>query len=308
LGTGGCGFEQPLASMRKALDGSVPQNEGFLRDDALLAIVFITDEDDCSAYNTNMFDPVADAESPLGAYTSFRCFEFGVECDGVVDPRELGPRESCHPLRDSSYMTDVESYIDFVKSLKSSDSRILVAGIVGNPAPVNVVLDEEGNPCLDYSCGSAPVCGNAQGYPAAVPPIRLKAFMDAFYRNSMTTICNEDLTDALLQIAEAIVVSLDGRCIEGVLTDMDAETPGIQPDCVASEVRFPGTDQEIEVTLPACDNTADPQGSSNLPCFVIVPDEESCASKPSKLSVEVYYEENDTVPSDTMIRAYCVAE
>ena len=53
LGTGGCGFEHQLASVRHALggdaDGVPPENQGFLRDDALLAIVLITDEDDCSA-------------------------------------------------------------------------------------------------------------------------------------------------------------------------------------------------------------------------------------------------------------------
>ncbi len=50
LGTMGSGMEMPLEGMRLALvdrmaDGS---NAGFLRADALLAIVFLTDENDCS--------------------------------------------------------------------------------------------------------------------------------------------------------------------------------------------------------------------------------------------------------------------
>jgi len=308
LGVNGCGFEQPLASMRKALDGSVPQNTGFLREDALLAIVFITDEDDCSARDPSMFDPTSGAGSTLGAYTSFRCFEFGVECEGASSPRELGSRENCRPLEDSPYMEDVNDYIAFVKGLKRFDGNILVAEVVGNPTPVNVVADGDGNPCLNYSCGTATVCGDAQGQPGAVPPIRLKTFMDAFAQSSMTTICNEDLTDALLQIANSIVDSLEGRCIEGVIADVDEETPGIQPDCVASEVRNPGTEQETEVTLPACDNPADPEGSTNLPCFAIAPDPERCESQPTHLAVDVYYEPNETVPLGTRVRAYCVAE
>lgn len=50
VGTGGPGLEMPLEALRLAVtdrmsDGS---NKGFLRDDALLAIVILTDEDDCS--------------------------------------------------------------------------------------------------------------------------------------------------------------------------------------------------------------------------------------------------------------------
>jgi hypothetical protein len=49
LGTGGSGWEQQLASVRMALSGFVPANDGFLRPDAHLAVVYITDEDDGSA-------------------------------------------------------------------------------------------------------------------------------------------------------------------------------------------------------------------------------------------------------------------
>jgi hypothetical protein len=48
LGTGGSGYEHQLASVRMALSGFVPANDGFLRPDAHLAVVYITDEDDGS--------------------------------------------------------------------------------------------------------------------------------------------------------------------------------------------------------------------------------------------------------------------
>lgn len=50
VGTAGPGLEMPLEAMRLALTDRVTDgaNAGFLRDDALLAVVFITDEDDCS--------------------------------------------------------------------------------------------------------------------------------------------------------------------------------------------------------------------------------------------------------------------
>ncbi|HWN70895.1 MAG TPA: hypothetical protein VNM90_24805, partial [Haliangium sp.] len=65
LGTDGCGFEQPLEAVRLAFES--PDNAGFLRTDAVLAVVFLTDEDDCSAFDPAMFDPSQTSlDSPLG--------------------------------------------------------------------------------------------------------------------------------------------------------------------------------------------------------------------------------------------------
>lgn len=88
LGTGGCGFEQPLESMYRALNGNATNN-GFLREDAFLAVIIISDEDDCSTENTQMFNTDASLDridSDLGFLSSFRCFEFGVQCE-PDDPR-----------------------------------------------------------------------------------------------------------------------------------------------------------------------------------------------------------------------------
>ena len=50
VGTKGPGIEMPLYSLKLALNDRVADgtNAGFLRDDALLAVVMLTDEDDCS--------------------------------------------------------------------------------------------------------------------------------------------------------------------------------------------------------------------------------------------------------------------
>jgi hypothetical protein len=55
LGTSGWGFEQPLEAMYLALDGN-PANQGFLREDAHLAVVIFADEDDCSVADPHLFD------------------------------------------------------------------------------------------------------------------------------------------------------------------------------------------------------------------------------------------------------------
>ncbi|MFK7990852.1 MAG: hypothetical protein AB8I08_32835 [Sandaracinaceae bacterium] len=82
VGTGGCGFEQPLEAILKALSpgaptaytasdyvppeffrGSLPHgdltNAGFVRADSLLMVVALTDEEDCSAADPDLFNPTS---------------------------------------------------------------------------------------------------------------------------------------------------------------------------------------------------------------------------------------------------------
>ncbi len=295
LGTNGCGFEQPLEAMRRALNRSNPSNTGFLREEALLAVIFITDEDDCSTENTAMFAPDTDPDGLLGPKRSFRCFEFGVSCD-VANARDVGPRSDCRPRDDSPYMFQVQEYVDFLRGLKGADRKILVAGIIGNESPVGVSVDSDGFPALDYSCGTSG--DDAQ----AVPPVRLAAFLRAFVDPAIATICDENLSSALDQIAEAIVLKLDASCVPGNLADLDATAPGIQPDCAVSETR-PDTGETV---LGVCDDMDQPERSSLTPCYVIAPDTDACGRTPTNLRVTVYRRPNETVPPDTRVVARCL--
>src|SRR5262249_3915319 len=82
LGSNGCGFEHPLAAAARALGGNVggwkggapAENAGFLRDGALLAVILLTNEDDCSApVDSDLFDTTQSSVSdPLGPLASFR--------------------------------------------------------------------------------------------------------------------------------------------------------------------------------------------------------------------------------------------
>jgi hypothetical protein len=170
LGTSGCGFEQPLASMKRALDGTKPQNAGFLRDGAGLLVVIVSDEDDCSVYDTDMFDTSQTAISdPLGPLSSFRCFEFGVQCSPDF-PRTPGAKSGCIPRDPSDYMVTPHDYGQFLNGLRPG--RVAVVAIAGPPGPVNVSLGDGGNPTLDPAC-SSPTGG-------ATPGVRFDAFQAAF--------------------------------------------------------------------------------------------------------------------------------
>jgi hypothetical protein len=296
LGTTGCGLEAPLESMRRALEPSNAFNTGFIRSNAFLGIVIISDEDDCSTRDTTMFNPTAN----LGPI-NFRCTRFGIECDGDPELLDMGPRTNCRPKANSQYMYGVDEYINFVRGLKSDPNSIVVAGILGNPEPVaigpNTHENKPSEPALQQSCESV------NGF--AVPAVRTFSFLQGFpNRNSFTTICATDLSDALVNIANLIKEVIGDPCIQGTLKDINLTQPGVQPDCVVSQVTDPGTDHEMEKILPEC-LPAGAATHTNTPCWYFEEDLAQCSMTPSKLKLKTDYN-GGSAPLNTHIKAQCV--
>jgi hypothetical protein len=198
VGTFGCGYEHQLQATRVALyEAITPENKGFLRDDAMLGIVLISDEDDCSAETrTNLF--VDDASFP-GTTASFRCAPAGHLCDGKQPPVAAFdvPLETC-TASDMGRLIRVQDVVDSIKTLKRRPAeQIVVAGIFGWPnsatgARYRYVQTREG---LDY----APVCQSANGQATAA--LRLKNFVESFGTGgAFFSICNDDFSPAMKQI------------------------------------------------------------------------------------------------------------
>jgi hypothetical protein len=175
LGDGGCGFEHQFASVLRALgaDGQPPppENAGFLRPNAYLMVILITNEDDCSAPpDSALFDSsstlVSDALGPLQSY---RCNEFGHACGGHAPPRTpAGPTDltgTCTSAEDGP-LVRVADVVAALKKLKADPSKVIVSAIAGPPDPyvVDVVPSEPPDvsmwPVIDHSCdpGRAPRC------------------------------------------------------------------------------------------------------------------------------------------------------
>ncbi len=162
LGTVGCGEEHQLQAFEFAflvsnIPSSVAQRTNFLRDNAYLGLVFLSDEDDCSAVgNDEMFGNTSSDLSHESA--SIRCYTRSYTCNGnyTANPppgyptsaafstamsncsARVGdtcsgvdvsqPTPKCNPL------TDYKGMADQIKSLKSDpDNQLLVAGIFGWP-------------------------------------------------------------------------------------------------------------------------------------------------------------------------------
>ncbi len=179
LGTMGCGYEQSLEAMRKALDNH-PDNVGFLREGSVLAVVILTDEDDCSASDPALFDDSDTSLTSTMGPMSLRCFEWGTTCD--VDSRAAGLRHNCVPRDDpGALLYPVDRYVDFLRSLRDP-GRVVVAAVTGpvtasaegNGFDVTIEDEQPLNPAPEYSC-SSPSSG-------AIPATRVHAMVSRFHQ------------------------------------------------------------------------------------------------------------------------------
>jgi len=321
LGAGGCGFEQHLLAMRRALEGN-PANANFLRPDAFLAVIFLADEDDCTFARSTILGPESSALGPL---QSFRCNRFGHTCKiGGANESEMnmvGVKDQCGPNENSQYLEKVASFVDFMKKVKGegNEQKVIVAGIMGTVDPYQVELRAPPGggapqPSVAHSC-SYP---GATGVEVADPPVRIKFFLDQFpNRSTFTTICQKDLSEGLRLIAQLLKSVIGDPCIEGNLADVDPNTPGEQFDCSVSDVTNAHKLNQSEKILPACEGTA--PNYSNKPCWHIDRDPLNCkpcdmtkANDPNCLATEPHFvlkiERLEAPPPETTVFANCVTE
>jgi hypothetical protein len=215
LGQTGCGFEHQFESVRFALEqaqSGVGDNVGFLRPDAFLAIVMLTNEDDCSVPpNSMLFDPGQQSlADPLGGLQSYRCNEFGHLCNGFPPPHlwSYTPQTltNCTSAEDGVLVT-VEGVSAYLKSLKSDPSQIFVAALAGSPAHYTVAGKSfqlqngvtEIQPTIQHSCSSA-----TGDY--ADPAVRVAQLIRSFGPNGVfENICADDLAPVMTTIAKSMV-------------------------------------------------------------------------------------------------------
>jgi hypothetical protein len=170
LGDAGCGFEHQLASIDRALGadgqgGPPASNANFLRKDAYLGIVLLTNEDDCSAPpNTAIYSlngggqTIKNPDGPLGNY---RCNggQHGAHyCKDpatgqmmippLFPPSDAAGNPAVLNLTDcednettgTSALTPVSKFVGDIRGLKDDpDRQIFVAAIAAPPEPYGVV-------------------------------------------------------------------------------------------------------------------------------------------------------------------------
>ena len=280
LGGGGCGFEHQFASttaaLQKAGDPLDPDNGGFLRPNAYLAIVMLTNEDDCSAPpDSTMFDPgQTSVKSPLGGLQSYRCNEFGHLCDGRSPPHDVTGTMTlgnCVSAENRGRLTTVADFISFLKGLKADPNRILVAALAGLPTPY--VVQPQAFQLPDGSSEIQPAVGHsctAANGDYADPAVRVKSWIDGFNGNGVfESICADDFRPAMVRIAQAVIRRFPVQCINGQVRVNSDGTP----DCRVTHRTFSKEGTAADHDTPFC-NTA----LTGLPCWRLTADPANCAA------------------------------
>ena len=266
LGQSGCGFENQFAAITRSLgiDGRAApvENGGFLRADALLAIVMITNEDDCCAapcvpfYDASSNNTIG---SQLGPADNFRCNEFGHICDGDHPDREAPNNsrndtvsyQSCMSDEAGGFLVSVGDTAQRIKSLKGDDGQIMLTAITGPATPYVVQWREPRT--SDSTCGQSSCvwpeiehsCVAADGS-FGDPAVRIAELVGHFGDNGkLLPICESDYAPALSNIGSNIAKYVNAPCITGRI----AKRPGTaKEDCTV-------VDADTAATVPSCADT-----------------------------------------------------
>jgi hypothetical protein len=283
LGDRGCGFEHQLSSVRHALDPALAPaaNAGFLRNDAFLAVILITNEDDCSAPADSMlFDPNSRFVSdPLGPLDSYRCNEFGHVCriDGKLQhpPRSAaGPLIECQSAEDGK-LDKVADFVTFLKNLKGDPARVFLAAVTGPATPY--VVTEFPAVLKDDPAGSWPEiqhsCTATDGT-YADPSVRIAQAVTAFGGHGLlSSICDDTMGPVLHEISARFSRPLAPSCVP----TPDPAGPG----CTVIDRWIDATNQPQASRVPSCTESA-----SATPCWRLVADDVTCGAASRRLEVD----------------------
>jgi hypothetical protein len=320
VGVGGCGYEHQLESVYSALHDAHPENDGFLRPDARLAIVFLTNEDDGSApAASGIYDTT---NTNFGPRNTYRQTMWGVECANMLTPDgpSLGFLHGCgaasDPGEDASGLGkefDVARYIHLF-----SDSK-LAGGLKYNPNDVILVGidalydDQQGLqvilstgmdttthkyvPCAAQGGTCQPVldhtCQNASD-PAFFgdPAVRLNTVIEAAHTHALRSICDNDYAPAMQAIADLLTEPPAG-CVPDLLENLAA------PECTVEDwTQHPGQDLII-TEIPRCD-----QAPAGATCWRIDVKQACASTSPQSVGITVDRQGMEP-PPDTFVSARC---
>lgn len=245
LGEGGCGFGHQLGSIARALgaDGAPApaRNAGFLRAGADLAIIILSDADDCSAppntYIYSINNGLNNLTNAYGPLTHYRCNEFGHFCidpsgdpQRMIQPPETAPTDAqgtptaptltltdCESLDTDGLLTPVSELVSGIKALKADpDGQIFVGAIVAPASPYTIdwvppvggqnLRPGELWPQIEHSCASG---DGSYGDPS----VRITQLVKAFGDNGVSSsICDPSASYAsvLVGLAARIGAHLQG--------------------------------------------------------------------------------------------------
>ena len=320
-GVAGCGVESHLESMYKALAASSDRNSsnyGFVREDAILSVVVISDETDCSfnpatkeifTSNKVFWDDPVNGVAPSSA----ACWNAGVQCSGE-GPTYSECHAENHDLEGEPGAADADAvllplskYVDFLQGIEDAkresgeaDAEVLVSLIAGVPkgyeaqgGPALVYQDSD-DPEFQANFGIGPGCVLPSGDPmvadqSAVPPVREREFAEAFAlgdERNLYSICQTDYSKALESIADAMITQFKPACMTSCVRDLDTSTPIADPDCELFDTLEDDSSTEILPCEAVGGAWAPPEGESVCFAELVDPDTKQTPSALDDMSPE----------------------
>ncbi|HVV16766.1 MAG TPA: vWA domain-containing protein [Polyangia bacterium] len=316
LGASGCGFEHQLASIDRALgadniDASgtphpPDSNANFLRPEAYLGIVLLTNEDDCSApANTQLFSLNGQQQgtmNQLGPIANYRCNQFGHLCkdaNGNMGSPPLAPpagatqetftncvsNDSGNPQQQT--LTPVTKFVQDIKTLKTDpDNTILVAAITAPPDPYVVEWLPPASPPpgtsgqvwpqVMHSCGAKGGPDVAPNIPAnqqvadgsfGDPGVRITQFVKAFPNYFLSSICDASYAASMTAIATKLGALIKPNCIKGTIQKDDNG----QPVCSVTNNLTGANNTKTSVKVANC-----AENGNAPPCWTLNADPMAC--------------------------------
>jgi hypothetical protein len=281
-------LEQGLNAAIYALDrGGVNASQAnqFLRDDAYLVLVFVSDEDDCSVDDG--------LELKKEAYGTCTCLP-----------------DSLH----GGKLRPVVEAVNRIKALKSDAGQVLVAAIVGDStADTPEAITEERDLYFASKCSQCPnqsdqhpllfntyVCDSGAG--KADYGRRYVEFVEAFGKNGiLTNICSEDgVAPALDTIADRIIRVFTKTCLPRQLES----NPQQANSTLEEKINYSGLTVQKIGPQGFCDSGAECCVKNSSECTGSLTCDDGSACSP--VSVEVPYGgDPDTVSYQLQISADC---
>lgn len=213
VGGGGCGVEQPLEAMLKAITpstsgltfegGTVGHGDGgsagFLRPSSVLVIVVLTNDRDCSASDPSLFDAAS------------------ARYEGDLDTRCAGYPEALHA---------VERYVEGLSELRATRDGLVFAVLAGVPPDLGtwrrdrlaaVLDDERMQHRVDADGRTLHACRPPGGGARALPPRRLVATSVGLAESDLAvvlgSVCEPDHDAFLDALLERIALAVDPACL-----------------------------------------------------------------------------------------------
>ncbi len=240
LGIEGCGFEQQLQAAAQGLihpKNNPDPDQTFYRDEYLLAVIIVSDEEDCSIKDKQLY------KSPEMELISDEPHKMNIAC---------GSNEE--------FLFSASHFKEWFTSRKKDPNSVVFAAIVGVPTEPDGDAECQGKGsdlknCLDHKDMEAvPMIEDPSSNDAswvfreacrregpsgelitqARPGARYVELAQEFGRFShVSSICNEDWSPAMSEIASLIANQLQGTCYPKPL-DWDHETQQAKCDVVAA--------------------------------------------------------------------------